>query len=270
MHLFGALSFSITNEFAAENEIGKGTASSTVTFTTGEEEPTAPPNDIAVEPLGPSTVRVTWRSPPIENWNGEIKGYYLGYRKTREPNFPYVYTFVPVHPEGSNLKVRPTVATSKKEIAFHEHFIRQLTKGTEYTIVIKAYNSAGSGPQSHEILAHTFDGDLPPTLQLSVLDTTEDTISLRWHQKLQSAFQQTPITSYSIHLQREGEQKWKDVPIVPTVSPSPDPNNLFQSYSFVLENLEANLHYKIYVTAVNRYGIGDPSNVVMARTVSGK
>ena len=258
----------------AENEIGKSSASPTITFTTGEEEPSAPPNDIAVEPLGPTTIRITWRSPPIENWNGDIKGYYLGYKKAHEPNFPYVNTFVSANSHesssSSGLNVRPTIATSKKEITFHEHFIRQLAKGTEYTIVIKAYNSAGSGPQSHEILAHTFDGDLPPTLQLSVIDTTEDTISLRWHQKLQGAFQQTPVTSYSIHVQKEGEQKWKDIPIIPSVNPSPDPTSLFNSYSYVLESLEPNVHYKIYVTAVNRFGVGDPSNVIVTRTVNGK
>ncbi|KAJ6222590.1 hypothetical protein RDWZM_001135, partial [Blomia tropicalis] len=256
-----------------ENEIGKSSASPTITFTTGEEEPSAPPNDIAVEPLGPTTIRITWRSPPIENWNGDIKGYYLGYKKAHEPNFPYVNTFVSANSHesssSSGLNVRPTIATSKKEITFHEHFIRQLAKGTEYTIVIKAYNSAGSGPQSHEILAHTFDGDLPPTLQLSVIDTTEDTISLRWHQKLQGAFQQTPVTSYSIHVQKEGEQKWKDIPIIPSVNPSPDPTSLFNSYSYVLESLEPNVHYKIYVTAVNRFGVGDPSNVIVTRTVNG-
>jgi len=57
---------------------------------------------------------VAWRSPPIENWNGEIKGYYLRYKKTREPNFPYVYTFVPTQESlSSSLKPRPTVATTK-------------------------------------------------------------------------------------------------------------------------------------------------------------
>ena len=198
----------------AENEIGKSIASNTITFTTGEEEPSAPPNDITVEPVGPTTIRVTWQSPPTENWNGEIRGFYLGYKKAGEPDFPYVYTFVSAHTDLPNsLKVRPTVASFKKEITFHEHFIRNLNKGTEYAIVIKAYNSAGSGPQSHEILTHTFEGDLPPTLQLSVIDTTEDTISLRWHQKLQGIFQTNSVTSYQLHYRKEGETKWNKVSI---------------------------------------------------------
>lgn len=256
----------------AENEIGKGPASSTITFTTGEEEPSAPPNDIVVDPLGPTTIRVTWRSPPIENWNGEIKGYYLGYRKTREPDHPFVNMFVSAKQDQN---VRPTVVSlmKKNEINFHEYFIRQLEKGTEYTIIIKAYNSAGSGPNSHEIMAHTFDGDLPPPVQLDVIDTTDDTISLRWHQKYQTS--DTPVTSYSIHYQIDGEQKWKDLPIVVTMMDQQQANNQqqshhFNSFSFVVQGLEPNRHYKIYVTAVNRFGVGDPSNVVTARTFTGK
>lgn len=161
---------------AAENQIGRSAASNPVKFGTGDEEPSAPPHDLALEPVGPTTMRVTWRSPPIENWNGEIKGYYLGYRKAQDTSLPYVYTFVPVAQEVSTSNVRPTMSSFKRDITFHEHFIRQLAKGTEYSIVIKAYNSAGSGPQSHDILAHTFDGDLPPSMQLSVIDTAEDTI----------------------------------------------------------------------------------------------
>ena len=45
-----------------------------ITFTTGDEEPSAAPNDINVEPLG-ATLRVTWRAPPIENWHGKVSNW---------------------------------------------------------------------------------------------------------------------------------------------------------------------------------------------------
>ncbi|CAG2180489.1 unnamed protein product, partial [Oppiella nova] len=67
-----------------DNEVGRGEAADTVTFVTGEEEPSAPPNDVSVESKGPTTIRVTWRAPPAEHWNGAIKGFYIGYRKARE------------------------------------------------------------------------------------------------------------------------------------------------------------------------------------------
>lgn len=262
---------------------------------------------MSVESAGPTTIRVGWRSPPIENWNGDIKGYYLGYRKSSKgsssssESSSYVYTYVPVaqasSPSGPG-HIRPTSSSSssssfKREISTHETFIRKLEPGIEYSIVIRAVNSAGSGPLSHEILGRTAENSghlLPATyLALNVLDTTEDTISVRWHPKMISSYgQQAPgsqITSYSIHYQAEGEGKWREVSIVPpTVNPSVDPNSLggsvvggangqhhhFTSFSYVLENLEPNVLYKVYVCAVNRYGVGDPSNVVSVKTVGGK
>ena len=270
-----------------------------------------------MESAGPTTIRVGWRSPPIENWNGDIKGYYLGYRKSSKSggggDVPYVYTYVPVTQQnpaqasssfGGGGHIHPTSSSSppnfKREITAHETFIRKLEPATEYSIVIKAVNSAGSGPLSHEILGRTADngGEHLPSvsLALSVLDTTEDTISVRWHPKMISYQQQSnqhpgsQITSYSIHYQAAGETKWREVSIVPpppAVSPSLDPNSNgnqqqqqqqqqqahhhhFTSFSYVLENLEPNVLYRVYVCAVNRYGSGDPSNVAAVRTVSGK
>lgn len=258
----------------AENEIGKGASTNQITFKTGEEEPSAPPNDITAEALGPTTIRVTWYSPPIENWNGEIRGYYIGYRKASEPNAQYVYKLVSINEDQITGRGAAVATSNKKEIAFHEYFIRQLAKETEYSIVVKAHNAAGSGPVSHEVIARTFDGKLPPQLQLSVIDTTDMTISLRWHQKLHGALavdgNGKEVTSYLIHYKKVGEPKWRQVPISVPMSASPDPNNFFNSYSFVLEGPEANNRYKIYVNAVNRFGVGDPSNIVLAATVNGK
>lgn len=244
-----------------ENEIGKGASSTPVTFTTGEEEPSAPPNDIAAESMGLSTIRVTFRSPPMENQNGEIKGYYVGYRKVRDnrDNNPYVY-----------ITVKTSNQTRPKDITFHEYFLRQLNRGTEYSIVVKAYNSAGSGPQSHPVTAQTFDGDLPPSFQLNVIDNTDETISLQWYQKFHSSNSpQSAISGYIIHYRKENEAKWKEVPIS-NIKPTVDPESSFNSYSFVLENLESNTNYMIYVAAINRFGVGDPSNLVTAITQNGK
>ena len=253
-----ALKHKLNCVLLAENAVGRSIAADTVTFTTGEEEPTAPPNDIAVESKGPTTVRVTWRSPPVEHWNGVIKGFYVGYRKAQEPNFPFV--FISVEAKG-------TQVGKEAENIVYEHFVRRLNKGTEYAIVVKAYNSAGSGPQSHEILVHTHDGDLPSAQQLSAIETTLNTISLRWHLKDIREVQSTPITRYSINYQKDGDSKWVEVPITAIVSPTPDSNIISQSY--VLENLDSGTYYKIFVTAINRYGMSDPSNIVVTKTEGG-
>lgn len=251
----------------AENEIGKGPSSTTVTFTTGEEEPSGPPNDIIVEPMGGHTVKVSWRSPPLENWNGHIRGYYVGYRKSGDGASHF-----------NNVILDPSAlakASLKREIGFHEHFIRQLEPNTEYRVLVKAYNNAGAGPESHEILVRTFSGDLPPPLQLNILDSGESSVTLRWHPKWNHhqhpGAQLVSSNSYTVHYQRDGDPKWFDasVPGQEGVSEGPENEQTMRSHTFAVEGLEANAQYRFYVSGTNRFGIGDPSNVVTSRTVSG-
>lgn len=112
----------------AENEVGSGVSSDSVTFTTGEEEPSAPPTDILVEAKGTQTVKVSWRSPPKHELNGVLKGYYVGFKlKGSEHSFSYKT----IEPKQNDL---------------NEYFLTSLLKNSEYKIIVKAYNSAGTGP----------------------------------------------------------------------------------------------------------------------------
>ncbi|KAH8022254.1 hypothetical protein HPB51_023132 [Rhipicephalus microplus] len=128
----------------AENAIGRGEPSRTVVFHTGEEEPEAAPVDILVEMKGPSTVYISWKAstaPPREHWNGHLLGYYIGYRpRDTESQFSY----------------RRVEASANN--ASHEYLLGGLQRGTEYTLVLKAYNGAGSGPASQEKTVRTMDG----------------------------------------------------------------------------------------------------------------
>ncbi|OTF83949.1 cell adhesion molecule-like protein, partial [Euroglyphus maynei] len=242
----------------AENEVGRSEPSETVPFFTGEEEPSAPPNDINVEPKGLTTIRITWRAPPKEFWNGLIKGYYVGFRKAEDTNTAYT------------LKSIDSKYTEANQIEneIYEYFLRDLSRGTEYEIVIKAYNMAGSGPQSHVLLARTMDGDLPPAQHLIATETTTNSISLRWHQR-DNRDSITPIISYTLHYQKEGEPKWHEIPFstLATSAPSIVEQSSMPIYTYTLFNLESGAHYRIFVTAVNRFGFSDPSNILYSKTI---
>ncbi len=56
--------------------------SDTVTLETAEEAPSGPPVDIRVSAVDQHTLRVAWKPPLREHWNGDILGYYVGYKKT--------------------------------------------------------------------------------------------------------------------------------------------------------------------------------------------
>ncbi|RWS01617.1 cell adhesion molecule-like protein, partial [Leptotrombidium deliense] len=131
----------------AENEVGIGESSEPVIFTTNKEEPSGSPMDITVKAAGPTNVKVSWGAPPKDEWNGDLEGYYIGYKAVGS-NQPFSF--------------RSEVATPNKDSSHkYEFFLSNLMKDTSYDIVLKAFNSAGSGPQSHEMRVKTLDGELP-------------------------------------------------------------------------------------------------------------
>ncbi|XP_049273057.1 Down syndrome cell adhesion molecule-like protein 1 homolog isoform X4 [Rhipicephalus sanguineus] len=218
----------------AENAIGRGEPSRTVVFHTGEEEPEAAPVDILVEMKGPSTVYISWKAPPREHWNGHLLGYYIGYRP-RDTESQFSYRRVEASPNNAS----------------HEYLLGGLQRGTEYTLVLKAYNSAGSGPASQEKTVRTMDGDVPEAPRLFVTGVTADTMTLRWVIRSSS-----DVTGFNIHYRQEGGT-WLELPIVNTA------NN-----TYTLTNLHPGYVYQVYVTASNVLGRGDPSAILLVRTES--
>ncbi|XP_050026142.3 cell adhesion molecule Dscam1-like isoform X2 [Dermacentor andersoni] len=218
----------------AENAIGRGEPSRTVVFHTGEEEPEAAPVDILVEMKGPSTVYISWKAPPREHWNGHLLGYYIGYRP-RDTESPFSYRRVEASPNNAS----------------HEYLLGGLQRGTEYLLVLRAYNSAGSGPASQEKTVRTMDGDVPEAPRLFVTGVTADSMTLRWVIRSSS-----DVTGFNIHYRQEGGT-WLELPIVNTA------NN-----TYTLTNLHPGYVYQVYVTASNVLGRGDPSAILLVKTES--
>ncbi|XP_036142507.1 Down syndrome cell adhesion molecule-like protein Dscam2 isoform X14 [Monomorium pharaonis] len=148
----------------AENEIGISDPSDTVTIITAEEAPTGPPTSIKVDPLDQHTLKVTWKPPPREDWNGEILGYYVGYRQSSDK--PYMFE---------------TVDFSKEDIKEHHLQIGNLKTYTQYGVVVQAFNKVGSGPMSEERRQHTAEGvpEQPPH-DTTCTTLTSQTIRVSW------------------------------------------------------------------------------------------
>lgn len=64
----------------AENELGAGEPSDHILFRTEGEAPTGEPQSLKIVSLASNQLKVTWEAPLRELWNGEILGYYIGYR----------------------------------------------------------------------------------------------------------------------------------------------------------------------------------------------
>ena len=150
----------------AQNEIGGSSPSDTVTIETAEESPGGPPVDIRVAAVDQHTLRVSWKPPLREHWNGDILGYYVGYKKTvHGDDKPYLFE---------------TVEFIKDQGHEHRLQISNLDVFTEYAVVVQAFNKIGQGPMSEEVLVHTAEGapTMPPEeVSLNTLSSTSIKIS---------------------------------------------------------------------------------------------
>uniref|UniRef100_A0A182K7K5 Down syndrome cell adhesion molecule n=1 Tax=Anopheles christyi TaxID=43041 RepID=A0A182K7K5_9DIPT len=151
----------------AENEIGVSDPSDVVTIITAEEAPSGKPQAIKVEAINQATLRVSWKAPPRAEWNGDILGYYVGYKQT-SLNALYVYETVNYSPEGGEGKE-------------HSLEINNLKTYTQYSIVIQAFNKVGAGPMSEEEKQYTAEGtpDQPPSDTMCTTLTSQ-TIRVSW------------------------------------------------------------------------------------------
>ncbi|XP_034142421.1 Down syndrome cell adhesion molecule-like protein Dscam2 isoform X25 [Drosophila guanche] len=149
----------------AENVIGTSQSSEAVTIITAEEAPSGKPQNIKVEPVNQTTMRVTWKPPPRTEWNGEILGYYVGY-KLSNTNSSYVFE---------------TINFITEEGKEHNLELQNLRVYTQYSVVIQAFNKIGAGPLSEEEKQFTAEGtpSQPPS-DTSCTTLTSQTIRVSW------------------------------------------------------------------------------------------
>ncbi|XP_043207619.1 Down syndrome cell adhesion molecule-like protein Dscam2 isoform X5 [Amphibalanus amphitrite] len=148
----------------AENEVGPSEPSEVVTIVTSEEPPAGPPTAVVVEPLERGLL-VTWKPPSDELLNGEVLGYYVGHRLSNSKNSFSFQTF-----EFAN------EATRKHQVS-----ITKLEEFREYEVVVQAFNSQGSGPQSEEQRQFTAEGvPSAPPQEITCRTLTSDSIRASW------------------------------------------------------------------------------------------
>lgn len=151
----------------AQNAIGSSGPSETITVKTSEEAPSGPPVDVRLSAIDQHTLRVEWKPPLRENWNGDILGYYVGYKRTNKgDDKPYLFE---------------TVEFIKEQGQMHTLTISNLDTFTEYAIVVQAFNKIGQGPMSDEVSDFTAEGapTMPPE-DVALLTLSSQTIRVSW------------------------------------------------------------------------------------------
>lgn len=215
----------------AENTVGQSPPSGAIIFYTAEEAPEASPTDVDCEPVNASSIELSWKSPAEEQWNGVPKGFYVGLKQATHST-PYIYEMVSLDSDVSRAFTR-------------------LSPNTVYSFVVRAFNSAGSGPASREMQCTTLSGDPPPAPTLYLVKTEESMVTLNW--KIPKAHNAS-VLQYVLETRRDytDEVSLQHFPATTSVASVTD--------------LESSVKYSFRLAAYNRFGRGAYSNSITEST----
>ncbi|KAG1962074.1 contactin-4 isoform X1 [Pimephales promelas] len=142
------------------NNKGEGPFGPVTTIYSAEEEPSRAPSRIRAKSLSASEVEVSWKPLPWSTSRTRIMGYELRYWSTKD--------------RADTASVMRTVGNRTSAV------IRGLDPSSTYHIKLKAYNSAGVGPDSAVVNVTT---KRPPPSQSPVKvmwNTTDSKLILKW------------------------------------------------------------------------------------------
>ncbi|XP_028309025.1 contactin-4 isoform X1 [Gouania willdenowi] len=159
------------------NNKGEGPFSPVTTIYSAEEEPSRAPGKLRARSVSASEVQVTWRPLAWSNNRRRILGYEVQYWSKKE--------------KQESASVIRTVGN--KSIAV----IRDLEGSTTYYVSLRAYNSAGEGPQSNIVNVTT---KKPPPSQAPVKimwNTSNSKVILKWDQ-VHALENESEVTGYKV------------------------------------------------------------------------
>ena len=233
------------------NEFGKSHFSANQRLQTEQEEPSLPPTDIRVHSKSTTTIKLSWRSPLRNSWNGYLSGYLIAFKMLREN-------------EMSNIADLQSLSSAEQTFAFNtvkfigqqiddyyqEYTLTNLQKETLYCIMIRALNKIGSGPYSQPIIVTTANND-PPTAPMPYIDTVQrNSMIIKWTQN----GNKDELTHYILYY-KDDKTVWLE-----TTFAAKDKN------SFTLTGLNEGTLYEVYMKASSHYGLSEPSKVVRQTT----
>uniref|UniRef100_A0A8C6LUS6 Sidekick cell adhesion molecule 1 n=1 Tax=Nothobranchius furzeri TaxID=105023 RepID=A0A8C6LUS6_NOTFU len=142
------------------NIIGESPPSDPIEVSVGEAAPSVAPQSIKVSAVSPSSLEVTWDTPPLETQNGLIQGYKIHYweRENQNQSEKVKVIFVP------DTRVHLT----------------NLSSYTPYLVTLTAFNTAGDGPPSDPRGARTLQSAPSQPNYLSFSEVTGGSVNVSW------------------------------------------------------------------------------------------
>uniref|UniRef100_A0A7N5ZXT6 protein-tyrosine-phosphatase n=1 Tax=Anabas testudineus TaxID=64144 RepID=A0A7N5ZXT6_ANATE len=148
------------------NHQGWGPEPKVVTGYSGEDFPSSAPDDVAVEVMNSSVVKVSWTRVHKDKLNGHLGGYRINWWRLRSL----------VDSKKSHGDKHTLTFPGDRNHAT----VPGLTPFSEYSLIVMTFNGRGNGPGSHPVNFKTPEGVPEKNPVFRVTDVQKHTVSLAW------------------------------------------------------------------------------------------
>ncbi|XP_051932014.1 neural cell adhesion molecule L1-like protein isoform X2 [Hippocampus zosterae] len=150
----------------ARNNQGWGPEPNVVTGYSGEDFPSAAPDDVAVLVMNSSVVKVSWTRVNKDKLHGRLGGYRINWWRLRS-----LLDLKKSHGDKHTLTL-----PGDRDHAI----VPRLQPFSEYSLIVMTFNGRGNGPGSHPVNFKTPEGVPEKNPVFKVTETQRHTVSLAW------------------------------------------------------------------------------------------
>ncbi|XP_062319780.1 neural cell adhesion molecule L1-like protein isoform X4 [Osmerus eperlanus] len=216
----------------AKNHQGWGPEPKVVTGYSGEDFPSAAPDDVGVEVMNNSVVKVSWTRVHKDKLHGHLGGYRVNWWHLRS-----LLETKMSHGEKNTLTFPGDRSRG---------VVAGLTPFSEYSLIVMTFNGRGNGPGSHPVNFKTPEGVPGNNRIFKVADAQKHTVSLVWSPPLEP---NGILTGYLLEYQLINDTEEVGNLLAVDIN-NPEINK------WVLHDLEPVSRYKLYLRSCTRVGCG--------------
>ncbi|XP_062285199.1 receptor-type tyrosine-protein phosphatase S-like [Scomber scombrus] len=238
---------------AAISNKGIGAFTNELVQRTSQAKPSAAPESVSCESASSTSLRVSWRPPPMEGQNGELAGYELRYQKVSGAGSGG---------QGQEVKGLPIPAQQGQTV------VEGLEKWSWYNITMAATTVEGNGPNSPVVLCRT-DEDVPSAAprHVDVQPLNSSALRVTWRSVL-PRLRQGQIRGYQVHFSRAESGESRNLPWIKDLllDESQMEEDDSTQYELILGGLKAETLYSVSVAAYTTKGDGAHSKAKLVQT----
>uniref|UniRef100_A0A673G7B5 Neural cell adhesion molecule L1-like protein n=1 Tax=Sinocyclocheilus rhinocerous TaxID=307959 RepID=A0A673G7B5_9TELE len=210
-----------------KNHVGWGPDPKIITAYSGEDFPSAAPEDVAVDVMNNTMMKVRWEHVHKDKLNGHLGGYRISYWRLRS-----LLDSKKTHGDKHTL----TFSGERNHAV-----VTGLRPFSEFSLIVMAFNSRGNGPGSHPVSFKTPEG----VAAFSVTNIQKHKVTLTWSPPVDA---NGVIIGFILQYQLINDTE--ELGSLMTLNISADSNKLH------LQDLEALSKYKFYLRCCTRVGCG--------------